>query len=79
MSNPILCMNPTCPNPIPDGWEGGYCPVCSDMMDRDFEKYLNEIETFLDNEAAEHDRSDSLREPPINPYEEYGFDYPYEK
>lgn len=68
------CINPNCPNDVPEGWEGGYCVAC-----------CNAIE---DAEAERHYQMMLEEEPPppvnhpdeiFDPYAEYGFDHPWER
>lgn len=60
------CANPRCENPVPEGWEGGYCLACCAEMDR---LGLDPPDPVPDNLP----QTDLL-----DPYAEYGIDHPWE-
>lgn len=68
----MKCIHPTCPNDVPAGWEGGYCLSCIHAIedaeaDRQAELHWQKIEASGGPVPMEPD-----------PFEEYGFDYPWE-
>lgn len=67
------CVNLDCPNDVPYGCEGGYCPSCCNAI----EDAENEQHAQLEEaEQAKIANLPASREP--DPHEEYGFDYPWE-
>lgn len=66
------CANPTCPNTVPDGWEGGYCPTCCQAIEASEEEYQADR---LTEERRSGSSSDAVLS---DPYEEYGFDHWWE-
>lgn len=61
----MTCGNLSCNNEVPKGWEGGYCTSCCAVIER-IESYIENIDPVPLNELTD-------------PYEEYGFDHPWEK